>query len=162
MEYNSISVKRANKIAEKVLEKNFSNKKEMESWLIENDYPMSDWAIAEATLKYGKEILPFEEKEFYRIGEPVFDYAEENYRGSWNFAEDRREDGISVVTEDWLHSIKSTFFGIDNDSLKAKGIYKIKGFVIGFGGDDEPVIIATAFAEKMKIYSKKSLEKLVK
>ena len=46
--------------------------------------------------------------------------------------------------------------------MKNRGIYRIKGIQIGFGGDDEPVIYATDWAEKTRIRTFTGLEKAVK
>ena len=91
------------------------------------------------------------------------DWHGDCYKSSYNYADERPEDGISVVTIEWLHSLKSVFFGAhDDDKLKNRGVYRIKGIQIGFGGDDEPVIYATDWAEKTRIRTFTGLEKAVK
>lgn len=118
--------------------------------------------IAIAGMKYGDRIT-IEEKIWYRVGEPAFDWHGDCYKSSYNYADERPEDGISVVTIEWLHSLKSVFFGAhDDDKLKNRGVYRIKGIQIGFGGDDEPVIYATDWAEKTRIRTFTGLEKAVK
>lgn len=58
-------------------------------------------------------------KTFYRIGEPLINDGGA-YRNSYNYAADRPEDGVSVVTTEWLHSLKSVFFGTSDEKLKAR------------------------------------------
>ncbi len=101
-------------------------------------------------------------KEYYRIGEPTLNYGG-TYQHSYNFAEERPEAGVSVVTTGWLHSLKSIFFGTDNAKIESKGVYKIKGFAIpNVGGDDEILIIPMDFAEKTDIKTRDNeLEKAV-
>lgn len=104
-----------------------------------------------------------EAKTYYRIGEPQKDRYSDLYVPSFNFAEDRREAGVSVVTTSWLHSMKSVFFGISNEDLKAKGVWKIEGIEIpSVGGDDEKLIIPTAYAVRTRIATKSGLAKAVK
>lgn len=117
--------------------------------------------IVFAGMVYGDRIT-IEEKTWYRIGEPTIDTFENCYKNSYNFADDKPENGISVVTSDWLNSMKSVFFGAhDSEKLKSRGVYKIKGVQIGFGGDDEPVIYATDWAEKTRIRTFTGLKKVV-
>lgn len=99
---------------------------------------------------------------FYRIGEPLVDEGN-CYMPSFNFAEDRREDGVSVVTTEWLHSLKSIFFGTYDEKIKEKGVYKIYGFSLpDTGGDDEILIVPLQWAEKTKIQTRNGLEIAVK
>lgn len=119
--------------------------------------------IAFAGMKYGDRITIIEEKNWYRIGEPAMDWYGGCYKSSYNYADGCPEEGISVVTTEWLHSLKSIFYGAhDDDKLKSRGVYRIKGVQIGFGGDDEPVIYATGWAEKTRIRTFSGLEKAVK
>lgn len=99
---------------------------------------------------------------FYRIGCPRL--AENgNYYPSYNFAENKPEAGISVVTENWLNSFKSVFFGTSDEDIKNKGVYKIVGFKLpDTGGDDEPLIIALQEAQKTRIKTRKGLMRAVK
>lgn len=100
-------------------------------------------------------------KEYYRISEPEISYGA--YKNSYNHAEDRPEEGVSVVTKKWLNSLKSVFFGTTDDDLKAKGVYKIKGFELPCaGGDDEILICPMDWAEKTRIRTKEGLRKAVK
>lgn len=98
---------------------------------------------------------------FYRIGEPRIDkYGA--YVNSYNHAADRPEDGVSVVTTEWLHSLKSVFFGTTDEILKARGVYKIRGFELpGRGGDDEKLIKPIDWAEKTDIVTREGLEAAV-
>lgn len=89
--------------------------------------------------------IDFTEKYFLRIGEPI-NNGYNQYRNSFNYADNRPEKGISILTFDWFNSIKAIMFGIDSSTLKKKGVYKIKGFIIAYGGDDEPLIYATDWA----------------
>ena len=98
---------------------------------------------------------------FYRIGNCRQDETYNYYYNSWNFADDRREIGVSVITKEWLNSLKSVFFGTSTEKIKARGIYKIEGIVIGRGGDGEPLIIPTSWAEKTKIRILKGLKKIL-
>lgn len=100
-------------------------------------------------------------KTFYRIGEPMIDEGGA-YVNSYNHAADRPEDGVSVVTTEWLHSLKSVFFGTTDEKLKAKGVYKIRGFELpGCGGDDEKLIKPIDWAEKTDIVTREGLEAAV-
>lgn len=106
--------------------------------------------------------LTAEEQVFFRIGEPAVNGGADQYAPSTNFAEQKAEAGVSVVTPSWLHSLKSVFFGAhDDDKLAARGVYAIKGVVIGYGGDGEPLIYPTAWAKKTKIKTYDALEKAV-
>lgn len=60
--------------------------------------------------RYGSEFYPAKIKTWYRIGEPRQDIYNGAYHNSYNFAEDKPEDGVSVISESWLHSTKSIFF----------------------------------------------------
>lgn len=81
-------------------------------------------------------IPTFEIKKWYRIGKPILDEGGFTYKNSWNFAENRREDGISVITKEWLNSFKAIFFNITDEAVQKKGIYEIEGFVIGKGKEN--------------------------
>ena len=97
-------------------------------------------------------------KTFYRIGEPLIDEGGA-YVNSYNYAADRPEDGVSVVTTEWLHSLKSVFFGTTDEILKARGVFKIRGFELpGCGGDDEKLIKPIDWAEKTDIVTREGLE----
>lgn len=100
-------------------------------------------------------------KTFYRIGEPLIDDGG-TYHNSYNHAADRPENGVSVVTAEWLHSLKSVFFGTTDEILKARGVYKIRGFELpGRGGDDEKLIKPIDWAEKTDIVTREGLEAAV-
>lgn len=101
-------------------------------------------------------------KEYFRIGEPRLEYGN-CYYPSFNFSDDRREEGLSVITNDWLESFKGLFFGSGDDEIRARGIYKIKGFELPLkGGDDEPLIIPMDYAEKTGIKTREELIKTLK
>ncbi len=104
-----------------------------------------------------------EEKVYYRIGEPRINHYNGTYYDSHNFADDTQENGISVVTTEWLHSVKSVFFGaLTDEILNSRGVYKIRGIEIGKGGDGEPLIYAMDWAEKTRIRTYAGLEKAVR
>lgn len=168
-----MKVKKYNGYSEKVIRQLFEigracGQEEMTAYdvvdrLAEQGYASDDaYDIAIAGMKYGDRIV-IEEKIWYRIGEPALDWYGNCYKSSYNYADERPEDGISVVTIEWLHSLKSVFFGAhDDNKLKNRGVYKIRGIQIGFGGDDEPVVYATDWAEKTRIRTFTGLEKAVK
>ena len=102
------------------------------------------------------------EKTFYRIGEPRFNEYNGEYYPSYNYADDIREIGVSIVTPEWLDSIKSVFFGAhNNDTIRARGVYEIKGVELSKGGDGEPLIYPTGYAYKTNIKSYARLRKVV-
>lgn len=98
----------------------------------------------------------------YRIGEPRFDCFENEYLPSNNFAADRKEYGVSICTTKWFKSLKSIFFGIYDDKLKARGVYRVTGVIIGFGGDDEPLLYLTKHPVKTRIRTTDGLIKAVR
>lgn len=100
--------------------------------------------------------------EFYRIGEPRKDgYGK--YKPSWNYAEDKPEDGVSVVTSAWLNSMKSVFFNTTDENIEKRGVYKIRGFALpSSGGDEETLICPLDWAEKTRIRTRDGLERAVK
>lgn len=162
--YDAYGIKGITKLfnlAKEFTEKNMNNH-EVVCTLMEMGYTDTDaMNIVDAAMKYGDKIT-VEEKTWYRIGEPIKNAYGNAYKSSYNYAEDHPECGISVVTANWMHSLKSVFFGAhDDDKIKAKGVYKIKGVQIGFGGDDEPLIYATDWAEKTDITTVDELEKVV-
>lgn len=111
------------------------------------DYP--DWQVGEI-------------KTFYRIGEPAIDDFGCFYKNSYNHAEDRFEEGVSVVTMNWLHSFKSVFFGTSDEDIRKRGVYKITGFELpSRGGDNEIMIKPLDWAKKTRIRTRKGLEKAV-
>lgn len=166
MAYNSYGIKTITKLFElgKEFKQQDMNTSEVVDALWELGYQdIKSLNIVSAGMDYGDRIDIIEERTYYRIGEPIVDSYGSFYKNSYNYAEDRPEIGISVVTENWMNSLKSVFFGAhDNEKLKAKGIYKIKGVQIGFGGDDEPLIYATDWAEKTQITTVKGLMKAIK
>lgn len=50
---------------------------------------------------------------------------------------------------------------MSNERLKKSGIWAIKGFQIGIGGDNEPLIFPVDWAERTKIYSLNGIRKLI-
>lgn len=101
-------------------------------------------------------------KTFYRIGRPREDgYG--FYYPSYNFADDRPEEGVSVVTEEWLNSLKSVFFGTSDEDIRKKGVYSIVGFAIpNVGGDGETLIFPTEYAKNTRIRTRNGLLKAIK
>lgn len=89
--------------------------------------------------------------EYYRIGEPIEDSMGNQYQFSNNFAEGKKEDGVSVITDKWLHSMKSVFFGIDDEKIAKVGIWKVTGIQIVVGGDDEPLVYPIQWAERTNL-----------
>lgn len=109
------------------------------------------------------DFVPGEIREYYRIGEPRKDEMTGCYKPSWNSAEDRPEDGVSVVTTAWLNSFKSVFFNTTDEKIKSRGVWKIKGFALpSCGGDDETIICPLDWAEKTRIRTRAGLERAVK
>lgn len=127
------------------------------------DWNLSQWEFVSMGFHNPDfDVEKIEVREFYRIGEPIND-GNNCYKNSWNFADDKPETGVSVVTTAWLHSLKSVFFGTDDETLKTKGIYKIKGFAVpSVGGDDEILICPMDWAEKTRIRTRNGLERAVK
>lgn len=164
MEYNCYSIKTLNKFL--AIAKSFRGKG-LDSYQILKELEKLGYTsfsdVNTITILIDSEVETIEEKVFYRIGEPLIDTYGNFYKPSWNFADDRPEIGVSVVTMDWLNSLKSVFFGAHNaEKLKARGIYEIKGVIMGFGGDDEPLIYPTGWAKKTKIRSLNGLIKALK
>ena len=130
-------------------------------------YYTNDFSLRASTfVQMGYENPDFEVgeiKEYLRIGEPVLDESGECYKPSFNFADHKYENGVSVVTTAWMHSLKSVFFGTYDEKIAKKGVYKVKGFEVpGLGGDDEILICPVDFAKKTKINTRAGLEKAVK
>lgn len=125
-----------------------------------DDYTPDECAIIGAF--FDADVIDAAERVFYRIGEPTVNQGG-YYLPSWNSAEDKREIGVSVITLEWLHSLKSVLFGAhDEDTLRTRGVYRITGVLIGYGGDGEPLIIPTQWAKKTRIRTYAGLEKAVK
>lgn len=154
-EYNCYSVETLREYYE--MGKNYSNEYELYSLGI-NSVDL----FRMARLGMNNEVIDFAEKTFYRIGEPRKNAYENAYENSFNFADEKPEIGVSVITENWLNSLKAVFFGISNEKLQNKGVYKIKGIIIGYGGDDEPLIYPTDWAKKTKIRSVTGILKAIK
>ena len=161
-EYNQYSLNYIKKLIAKGQEatKEFNS---IDSFLYSIDYDFGE----EEFLKLGFKNPDFDVdsmkvKQYYRIGKPTLDY-DGIYKHSYNFAEERPEAGVSVVTTDWLHSLKSVFFGTDDDKIASKGVYKIEGIALpNVGGDNETLIVPTDFVEKTDIKTRDELEKAVK
>ena len=131
-------------------------------------YPLLRMGYENPDMNVDEYVDNLKEKEYYRVGEPRVrvgyngdhDYY---YDLSNNFADDRPEYGVSAISGDWLNSLKSTFYGTDDAKLKARGIYKVKGIELPYtGGDGEPMIFPTDWAEKTRIRTRAGLEKAVK
>lgn len=159
LKYRCLSLSRIQELIN--LGKSYENKKALEDGLYSGDF--EDLTPEEYKfVSWGCEDKDFEIKEgiFYRIGEPAIDWYGCCYKSSFNHAEDRPEKGISVATKSWLNSLKSVFFGA-YERCKTQGVYKIRGIIVGYGGDDEPVIYALDWAEKTRIRSLSGLRKAV-
>lgn len=133
----------------------------LEELAYSSDYSEKEWIFTGMGFE-NPDFVPGEIREFYRIGEPVVD-TDGTYRNSYNFADDRRENGVSVVTTAWLNSMKSVFFNTTDEKIAARGAYKIRGFVVpGCGGDDETLICPMGWAEKTKIRTRSGLARAVR
>ena len=160
MKYNQFSFEKIKKLIAEGQEaaKKYNTEEEM---AYATNYSLAEYEFVSMGFN-NPDFVVGEIKEFYRIGEPIQDgYG--CYKSSWNFAEDRPEAGVSVVTTAWLHSMKSVFFNTTDEKIRLRGIYKIKGFVVpGVGGDDEILICPMDWAEKTRICTRSGLEKAVK
>ncbi len=159
--YSFESIKKLWKMAKDFSERRLTTEEEINE-LCEKGYTDMDAICIVTSFVTLNQFDTIEEKEYYRIGEPRIDEYGPCYLHSFNFADDKRESGVSVATTGWLNSMKSVFFGAhDNDKLRARGVYKIKGVIIGFGGDDEPLIYPTDWAEKTRIRTLAGLRKVL-
>lgn len=130
--------------------------------LYSHDYTLSEFELVEIGFQ-NPNFVPGEVKEYYRIGEPIIDKFTGTYKPSYNFADDKPEIGVSVVTIEWLNSFKSIFFGTSDEDIEAKGVYKIKGIELpSTGGDDETLILPIDWAVKTKIRTRAGLKAAVK
>lgn len=159
MKYNQYSFETIKKLIN--IGKKYANKYNDINELIYNtDYDNSQLEF----IAIGFENPDFEPeiKEFYRIGEPITnEYG--CYKPSYNFAEERYENGVSVVTTAWLCSMKSVFFNTTDEKIAKVGVYKLTGFALpSVGGDDELLIMPLDWAEKTRIRTRAGLEKVVK
>lgn len=155
--YNLQAAKKYMAIGQKI-ENNF----ELERFLYQNDVTEDAWKFI--CLGYENKDFNVEDLKvgkYLRIGEPQILFNQ--YMSSNNHAEQRREEGVSVITSSWLHSLKSVFFGAhDNDKLKYRGVYEITGIELPrTGGDDEILIYPIAWAKKTDIKTYKRLEKTI-
>jgi len=89
--------------------------------------------------------LSLEEKTWERFGLPRINYNYNTYVVSHNYRDDQAEPGISVMNDNWKNT-----YGYFESLAKGEKIYTIKGIQIGWGSDDEPVIIPTGLAKEMK------------
>ena len=160
--YSINGIKKIIKLLKNV--KNINDVEEINDILVENGYNPIFFGMSEIIAGISNNYIDLDnisEKYFLRISEPKIDYMADVYMSSWNYADDRREKGISVISSDWLKSLKSVFFGVSDEDIKSRGVYIMKGIVIGKGGDDEPLILATDFAKKTNIKTKEQLKKAV-
>lgn len=160
MKYNEYSFE---KIKEFIAEgqRAFLNYRSLEELLYSADYSLREWEYIELGFKNPDWTIG-EAETFYRIGEPVLDKNMGCYKSSYNYADDRPECGVSVVTSSWLHSMKSIFFGTSDEDIQKKGVYKITGFKLPCtGGDGEIMVKPLEWAEKTRIRTRKGLEKVV-
>ena len=100
-------------------------------------------------------------RNYYRIGEPRIAPAGCLYAPSYNFADEKYENGVSAISIGWLHSLKSVFWNAD-ERAKTHGVWKISGIQLSAGGDDEPVIYPLGWADKTKLRSVSGIEKALK
>ena len=88
-----------------------------------------------------------EEKTWERFGMPRIDYDYDTYIVSHNYKDDHAEPGLSVMDDNWKNT-----YGYFESVAKGEKIYEINGIQIGWGSDDEPVIIPTSEAKELKNY----------
>lgn len=159
MKYNEFSFEKIKKLVKEG--QDAVNKYDTLDELIHSrDFGFSEWEYIAMGFK-NPEWEIGEIKTFYRIGEPRIDRGGA-YINSYNHEAGRPENGVSVVTIEWLHSLKSVFFGTSDEKLKARGVYKIRGFELpGCGGDDEKLIKPIDWAEKTNIVTREGLETAV-
>ena len=160
MKYNEYSFE---KIKEFIAEgqRAFLNYRSLEELLYSADYSLREWEYIELGFKNPDWTIG-EAETFYRIGEPVLDKNMGCYKSSYNYADDRPECGVSVITTKWLHSFKSIFFGTSDEDLQRRGVYKITGFALpSTGGDDELLVKPLDWAVKTRIRTRDGLERAV-
>lgn len=157
--YNQYSIEYIKKLIEKG-KKHISEYDSLDELIHFTDYTLPELEFVQIGFCF-PDFTP-EAKYFLRIGEPTID--ESNcYRASYNYADDKREAGVSVVSTTWLHSLKSVFFNTTDENIAQRGVYKIYGFQLPQkGGDDEPLICPLDWAKKTKIRTREGLEKAVK
>ena len=159
MEYNQYSFETIKKLIN-IGKKYASKYNDIDELMYDNDYEINQLEF----IAIGFENPDFEPeiKEFYRIGEPITnEYG--CYKSSYNFAEERYENGVSVVTTAWLCSMKSVFFNTTDEKIAKSGVYKLTGFALPCaGGDDELLIVPLDWAEKTRIRTRAGLGKAVK
>lgn len=111
MEYNCYSIKTLNKYLE--VAKEFRGKGLDPYHLLEELKALGYTSFSDVNMitnLIDSEVETIEEKTYYRIGEPAIDTYGCYYKPSYNFANDRPEIGVSVVTISWLNNLKSVFF----------------------------------------------------
>ena len=160
MEYNEYSFE---KIKELIAEGQAASNKydSLEDLIYSKDYSLSAFEYIE--LGYDNPDWKIGDIEtYYRIGEPIIDELAGKYKSSYNYADDRPECGVSVITTKWLHSFKSIFFGTSDEDLQRRGVYKITGFALpSTGGDDELLVKPLDWAVKTRIRTRDGLERAV-
>lgn len=158
-EYSFVEIKRLIKIGQKAVANGYTE----QEFIYSTDHSLASYekiCIGFRYPNYNFDVVQV--LEYLRIGEPDTNSGG-TYKNSYNFAEGRREDGVSVVTIKWLHSLKSVFFNTSDDAIARRGVWKVKGFALPTrGGDDELLIIPLDWAERTKIRTRAGLERAVK
>ncbi len=155
IEYSGYSAEEVKRLFE-LGQKGYSTKSELKAKLEKQGFSVEDeeaYRIALCGCKYKDMKLDIVPKTWYRFGCP---YLLENgkYLPSLNYSTRKREDGVSVVTTEWLSENGPWLL---EDSFERMGIWKIQGIQIGEG----PVVYPLGLAEKTDISSVDELRKAV-
>lgn len=82
-----------------------------------------------------------EEKTWRRYGNVQYDEMTRDFVSSFNHAEQRKENGVSVIDRDWEGTVSAQFFGGD--------IFEFKGVQVSWGSDGEPLVVPTSIPKKV-------------
>lgn len=158
-EYSFTEIKRLIKVGQKASANGYTE----ENFIRSTDYSLAAYEKICLGFRYPNyNFDAVQVLDYLRIGEPDINSGG-TYKNSYNYAEGRREDGVSVVTINWLHSLKSVFFNSSDEAIARRGVWKIKGFALpARGGDDELLVIPLDWAERTKIRTRAGLERAVK
>lgn len=77
-----------------------------------------------------------EEKVWHRYGDVRYDNNSGDFCSSVNHSEQRKENGVSVMDEDWKRTVSAGFFKGD--------VYEVRGIQVAWGSDGEPLIVPTS------------------
>jgi hypothetical protein len=112
-------------------------------------YDRGYWTVRAYTagrdIAKGRWSVSFEiiEKSWERFGMPNIDRYTDEYIASYNYRDERGENGISVIDDDYKNTI-----GYHSFLAKGTTLYIISGVQIGWGSDGEPIIIPTSEAKR--------------